>query len=393
MLRSIPIIAILLLSTLSLKAQGGINSAEGDETISYTYTPLDQTSNAKFGLHFFKDLNYVAPPSEVVSMSLSGAPIYSQNSGWGLVLKGDMRYNQHHKSAPPSNVSIAIAASLTGYYQIDIEGVNYIRNRDHKLLYSSTINSEPTRLYGLDYITSRGGTYGTYTERRYSAEIGYRYRAHQFLNLGINIDYLNTHATTLSTYTQEITKGLPLTYKGVGISLLTELSTHKHIDVNIERGIRLKIKGEVRPKSLGSSSRNLWSIEATLNYYQPLWHGALAALDVWGEHHSRHTPWMLRSHLGSDSRMRGYYQSRYNGNTQLGAQLELRQRVIRDLVVAGWGGVATIFSPRDKASWHKLLPNYGAGIRWHANSLTAIRIDIGFGLDGWGVVIGMNEAF
>ena len=91
--------------------------------------------------------------------------------------------------------------------------------------------------------------------------------------------------------------------------------------------------------------------------------------------------------------MRGYYYGRYNGNTLVTAQLELRQRVWEGLVVAGWGGCGEVFSGGNEASWGKLLPSYGVGVRWYFNPTSLVRIDCGFGRDTYAFVVGYAEAF
>lgn len=91
--------------------------------------------------------------------------------------------------------------------------------------------------------------------------------------------------------------------------------------------------------------------------------------------------------------MRGYYPGRYNGNTFITGQLELRQLIWQSLVIAAWGGVGSVFSPEDNFDTSKILPNYGAGIRWHLNTDTAIRFDVGFGRGCYNFILGLNEAF
>ena len=149
----------------------------------------------------------------------------------------------------------------------------------------------------------------------------------------------------------------------------------------------------IYPSLLSSYTHTLWQVGAQFNYYQPLWHGALLALDIYGQMQSPHTPWILRLGLGSEQRMRSYYHSRYNGNTLLGGQLELRQRVWEGLVVAIWGGAATIASRNDALAWQKILPDYGAGIRYYTSPHSALRLDLGFGRHGLNFVVGLNESF
>jgi hemolysin activation/secretion protein len=148
-----------------------------------------------------------------------------------------------------------------------------------------------------------------------------------------------------------------------------------------------------RPQLLSNIGYDLWSATALFDYYSPLWRGATLALDIYGEHNSKHTPWLLQSHIGDNSHMRGYYPGRYNGNSLVSAQLELRQRIARFVIVMAWAGAGTIFSEYDRFDTSKILPNYGAGLRLYLNATTALRLDVGFGKDCRNFIIGLNEAF
>ena len=116
-------------------------------------------------------------------------------------------------------------------------------------------------------------------------------------------------------------------------------------------------------------------------------------IDIYGEQHSQNTPWILRGQLGDDARMRGYYPGRYNGNTLITSQLELRQHIIDGLVIAAWAGCGTAFSKGEEINTSMILPNYGVGLRYHLGTHSAIRIDVGFGRDGYDFILGYNEAF
>jgi hypothetical protein len=182
-------------------------------------------------------------------------------------------------------------------------------------------------------------------------------------------------------------------YSGASISLLLDFSTHKIIDINHQRGIKLELGATLSPKSLNNTSSTLYQADASINVYVPLWRGALLATDIYAGYQSSNTPWLMYYNIGSEQRMRGYYSSRYIGPSLLGAQLELRQRVWEGLVVAAWGGTAATFESKTKASWRNFMPDYGVGIRWYTNASQALRIDLGFGRHGHNFVVGFSEPF
>lgn len=393
MLRRALITILALVSAAEIRAQS-LDTEMADSTpIDYVYTPLDQASSAKLGLHFFKNLDLEPELTHRTNISIAALPTYTPHRGLGIGLSGDIRYGQHRNNVPQNRVYISASASLTGCYEISIDGHHLLPSGIDRLRYDASIFSEPTRLYGLDYATSQQGSYGNYTKRGFNIEIGYSIRASEHLTLCALADYIAMRTTSPNRRAEEILQHHPRAYSGAGIGLEVEFSTHRVYEVNEQRGIRLNIKGLLRPNVLNSGNHTLWGINSSFNIYKPLWRGALLRVEIWGEHLSKHTPWMLRSALGNDFQMRGYYASRYNGNTQIGTQVELGQLFLNNLVIAGWGAVATIFSPNDKASWHKLLPNYGVGIRWHANATSALRLDLGFGKRTWGIILGVDRPF
>ena len=384
----------LLLICLRLNAQDYDSAVIGCDTISYKYTALDQTPHpAEFGLKLYDYMNLLPEEKKMANFSVMGGPGYSEHRGWQLTLHGDLQYRSPRHKSLINGLTIYTTVSLRRYYDVGIVGFNYLKSERHRLSYRASITSAPTYLYGLDFSQSSTDDRGLYTDKTYRAEICYNWQISELFNIGVHADYRHAEAINLNAEAQAIVAQRPTMYSGGGIGLCGELSTHKILDINYQRGVVISADIALRPKFLGTYAHSLWQFTADVRYYHPLWKWALLAFDAYGQYHSYHTPWMLRSAVGSDSRMRGYYASRYNGNTLVGAQLELRQRVWEGLVVACWGGTAVAFSPDDRFKWQHLLPNYGVGIRWYLSTKAALRIDLGFGRHGHGFVVGLSEAF
>ena len=182
-------------------------------------------------------------------------------------------------------------------------------------------------------------------------------------------------------------------FYGAGIGAILGLRTSYEEEINLRHGVDITFDILLRPQFSSNLDSDIWQISGLFDYYQPLWRGALMVVDIYGEHHSKGTPWLLLAKLGSDCRMRGYYPGRYNGNSLVSAQPELRQRIARFVVVTAWAGAGTIFSEYDRFDTSKILPNYGAGLRLYLNATTALRLDVGFGKDCRNFIIGLNEAF
>ncbi|MBE6176465.1 MAG: hypothetical protein E7146_05675 [Rikenellaceae bacterium] len=386
---------VLVLSTSFATAQNPEQMIIDGDTISYTYhadhTPITKKG---FGQRLDDYLSLDVNDAKRVNFSITGGPGYSPNRGWQLAVRGDMQYRTRatQTTSTPDRLSIVAAASLTGYYGIKIDGVNHL-GKSHNLQYGAELRSEPRDIYGLSFASSSVGTLGTYTEEMYRGWVRYSHLVNNLFLFGAYVDYHYESAHKLDTYGASLLNSQTLQYQGLGLGLSLGLRSARKEAINRIRGVNITIEGLVRPELLSNYSATLWQVSLLLDYYQPLWRGGLMVIDIYGEQHSQNTPWILRGQLGDDARMRGYYPGRYNGNTLITSQLELRQHIINGLVIAAWAGCGTAFSKGEEFNTSMILPNYGVGLRYHLGTHSAIRIDVGFGRDGYDFILGYNEAF
>ncbi len=396
MLRGLVVAIAVAFAAGTLSAQSPEQVVINQDTVTYTYTPIDQTSRAQtgiegFGLRLNDYLTYAEDDPREVKFTAVGAPSYSESTGWRLAGVATLHYRTSGVSSPHS-LSLSASASLKGCYGVSLDGVNHLGTR-HRLGYGGSYALDNCRLYGLDYVTSLQGSYGEYRARNYGAYILYDFTVTHGLTIGVRGDYINKNIVSVDAYTSEIISGEVGRISAFGIGIGVEYTTCRTEDINLTRGVTLAAEYKVSPKVFNNIGGVLHEVSAVVDWYQPLWRGGLLALDLYSEYHSRNTPWMCRSMLGGDSRMRGYYLGRFNGNALATAQLELRQRVWEGLVIAGWGGCGTIFSEGDPVAWIRVLPTYGAGIRWYFNPTSLVRIDCGFGRNCHAFIVGYTEAF
>ena len=393
MLKRLLIVAILSIATYSLSAQQYEEVIVDSDTLRYRYTPTDQTSKNTISTFGQRLYNYTTlEEGERINFSVTGTPAYSANLGWSLMAIGDIQYRTRNISQPQS-LQICATASLTGYYGLDIDGINIFSRGKHRLSYSLKAHSTPTKIYGLDFATSAQNSCGSYTNNMYVASICYTSLLSQRYLLGAHLDYCYEKADKLDSYASTIIGDRNKRYYGGGVGATFGIRNSRTEGINLKRGIDITIDTTFRPHFISNNDSDILQINLLFDYYQPLWKNALLAIDIYGEYNTKNTPWMLRAELGDNYRMRGYYPGRYNDNTLITGQLELRQLIWQSLVIAAWGGVGSVFSPEDNFDTSKILPNYGAGIRWHLNTDTAIRFDVGFGRGCYNFILGLNEAF
>lgn len=385
----------MLLPSLAT-AQQSEQMVIGGDTISYIYH-ADPTPSTTKGLgQRFDDYLTLDPSGERrVRFSVTGGPAYSPSTGWTLVAAGNLQYLTRASASTKTadRLSLRAAASLKRYYGVELDGANHFAE-GRSLSYGAELHSEPRELFGLDFASSSLGKSGNYTEVLYRGWIRYNRLINNSFLLGLYADYHHESTTDYDHYANLILRSEANVYSGAGIGLRLGLLAARNEAINRTRGVNLIVEGIARPALLSTYDETLWQLSLTFDYYQPLWRGGLMVLDIYGEHHSKNTPWMLRAEIGDNSRMRGYYPGRYNGNTVAMAQLELRQHIIDGLVAVVWGGYGTALNTFDDFDKSQLLPNYGLGLRYYVGTCSSIHLDVGFGRDGcYNFILGYNGDF
>lgn len=399
------LIAILLLfcaDDLFAQEEGRV-IIDGTE-YDYRYTPIDQSnttaSGGGSGLSFLAPI----PVGQDGYISYMIAPAYTVETN--LLLGAAVSYSKYNSARLVAgvsqqklcDVSLFGSVSISGYYAVGLEGWNTLDKRQRQRLhYGANVGSEPSRIWGIDYASALGSTYHKYTEKEYSAWLQYLFALRDF-TIGAYVDYRYVGVANLDDGAAEILRyeQRRVSTAGIGISLAYDsrqepIYEHGRYSGGV-RGVYAMIEAVYRPELLSNIDRDILHLRATFDYYQPLWRGGLLALDIYGETVSSAMPWLLSPKLGGDSRMRGYYAGRLRGDYLASAQVELRQHIWNGLGVVAWGGAGMALYSEDSFSWQRVLPTYGAGLRYSYAPLT-IRFDVAFGCDGPAFILGLNEAF
>ncbi len=97
--------------------------------------------------------------------------------------------------------------------------------------------------------------------------------------------------------------------------------------------------------------------------------------------------------LGSDERMRGYYQGRYRDKNVVSSQLEYRRQLTWRHGVVAWVGAGTMGPSIDSLNDGRWLPSAGVGYRFEFKPRVNIRLDYGIGKGSSGFYFQVGEAF
>ena len=383
-------ITTLLVAITSLSAQENIDTAN-TSGIEYSYTPIVQSDSTHSG-------HYILNPETTGkrgNISLLLIPIYTPetNLGIGVGANYQLRSKDGHEEDLVWQLSLLCNASITGFYNIRISGNNWLgSSHRNQIDYGLNIESEPSRIWGIDYNAACGNKYHKYTQKEYSLWGRYTHFIKAF-RLGLYGDYRHLGIANPDTEATTILQNEPQKISTAGIGWSITYDSRKLSNNTPLKGIYATVETIYRPKSLNNLNGNLWNISATIDYYQPLWKSAILAFDIHGELHSSNTPWLLSAELSSVHRMRSYYIGRYRGNRLATMQVELRQyNIWHGLGAAAWLGGGIALSSHETFDWNYILPTYGIGLRYNLYD-TLFRLDAGFGRDGVTFILGINEAF
>ncbi|MDI9802753.1 BamA/TamA family outer membrane protein [Citrobacter koseri] len=104
-------------------------------------------------------------------------------------------------------------------------------------------------------------------------------------------------------------------------------------------------------------------------------------------------PWSMIPLLGSNQRMRGYYEGRYRDKNVLSTQLEYRRKLDWRHGIVGWIGAGTMGSSFHSLDDGRYLPSAGIGYRFEFKPRVNVRLDYGIGKGSSGFYFQVGEAF
>lgn len=375
----------------------GVSSAEYVMTAPEAAAARTDTVKRRDGfmrriIRYFENSNVDHTFEKKIDFSFAGGPSYSKNRslGIGLLAAGLYRVDRTDSVTVPSDVSLFVNASITGYYAVGLSGNTLFDRGDQRVVYTLMFSSAPTSFWGIGYDAGRYNPESTYSEKRYTVEASYLHRVVSKLYVGgvFSFDYVRGLKFTQPAYLN----GEKERYTATGIGAVVEFDSRDFIP-NPYRGVYVSLKGQLFPKGLGNCGKTLWRTTFTADYYQRLWKGGILATDLYAIFNSEGTPWPMLARLGGSQRMRGYYQGRYTDNNMITFQVELRQRIWRRIGCTVWGGAGNVFPSLNRFDWSHTLPNYGVGLRWEFKKQVNVRMDYGLGKDTSGFLLSINEAF
>lgn len=345
-------------------------------------------------VNYFRDSNK-QKPNKKIDFGFIPGPNYSSTTGLGLGLLGTATYSADRTdpTLPRSNASVYSNMTTAGFFVVGLRGNHIFPHENFQLDYKVNLSTFSTSYWGMGYANADNDDNETdYRRNRINAMARFMVKLAPNTYIGPFVNYRVTQARgvnedfsylwqgqdkTIHTYTA----GLSFTYDSRDFML------------NASKGVFVQIDQTFTPRCFGNGKYNFSTTEATFATYGKLWKGAILAGELHGQFNYGHTPWSQLATVGSNDRMRGYYEGRYNDKSVIEGQVELRQHIKGRNGVVAWVALANAFPDFKNIAWRYTLPNAGVGYRWEFKKRINIRVDYGFTRNGGGFIFNINEAF
>ncbi|MBV7316238.1 BamA/TamA family outer membrane protein [Shewanella sp. NIFS-20-20] len=330
--------------------------------------------------------------SQGIDWGVLPGPFVNPVQGFGIGVAAIGLYSppQRQPEVQLSTLSVKSFVSSSGSYGIGVENRSYFADDTWRMGLDAWLSHSPRDYWGIGRAAASDSANQTAYDGQVfelSPSVSYRLVANTYVQLGWeyqSVTGLSATGPALSTEQLQDART-----SGLSVSLAYD---SRDFAPNPERGSLLELKYLDYGRRLGSDF-DFSKTAINLRHYHRIDASHILAVEVYGEGAHGDVPWFELPQLGSDARMRGYYQGQYRDNYYLSSQVELRQSLTPRHGFVYWlgaGNVAGDWSGLFKQTW---LPSIGVGYRLAFKERVNIRLDVGIGKDSSGVYFHINEAF
>lgn len=345
-------------------------------------------------IDYFRDSNKPKPQNKVDFGVLPG-PHYSSTTGLGLGIIGTATYTTDaaDSTLARSNASVYTDMTTDGYFMVGLRGTHLFPKEKYRFDYKLKLSTFSTQFWGIGFTNGENDSNETdYRLNNINAMGRFMFKLAHNTYLGPFVNYRFFQARSIDPAFEHLWNGQKrkLNIYTAGISFTYD---SRDFMLNAKKGVFLQLDQTFSPRFLGNKNYGFSTTEVTFATYGKLWKGAVLAGELHGQFNYGHTPWAVMSAVGSNDRMRGYYEGRYRDQNLIEGQIELRQHIKGRNGIVLWVGMANAFDNFNNMAWRKNLYNAGFGYRWEFKKGINVRIDYGLTPDGGGFIFNINEAF
>lgn len=345
-------------------------------------------------VNYFRDSNK-QKPNKKIDFGFIPGPNYSATTGLGLGLLGTATYSTDRSdpTLPRSNASVYSNMTTAGFFMVGLRGNHIFPHESFQLDYKVNLSTFSTSYWGMGYANADNDDNETdYRRNRINAMARFMVKLAPNTYIGPFVNYRVTQASDVNEDFSYLWQGQDKTIHTYTAGLSFTYDSRDFM-LNASKGVFVQIDQTFTPRCFGNGKYNFSTTEATFATYGKLWKGAILAGELHGQFNYGHIPWSQLATVGSNDRMRGYYEGRYNDKNVIEGQVELRQHIKGRNGVVAWVALANAFSDFKNIAWRYTLPNAGVGYRWEFKKRINIRVDYGFTRNGGGFIFNINEAF
>lgn len=345
-------------------------------------------------VNYFRDSNK-QKPNKKIDFGFIPGPNYSATTGLGLGLLGTATYSADHTdpTLPRSNASVYSNMTTAGFFVVGLRGNHIFPHESFQLDYKVNLSTFSTSYWGMGYANADNDDNETdYRRNRINAMARFMVKLAPNTYIGPFVNYRVTQASDVNEDFSYLWQGQDKTIHTYTAGLSFTYDSRDFM-LNASKGVFVQIDQTFTPRCFGNGKYNFSTTEATFATYGKLWKGAILAGELHGQFNYGHIPWSQLATVGSNDRMRGYYEGRYNDKNVIEGQVELRQHIKGRNGVVAWVALANAFPNFINIAWRYTLPNAGVGYRWEFKKRINIRVDYGFTRNGGGLIFNINEAF
>ncbi|NKF22658.1 BamA/TamA family outer membrane protein [Solimonas marina] len=331
--------------------------------------------------------------SNGIDWGLLPGPFYTPETslGLGVALVGLYR-TDGDDATPLSSLTLMGFASVTGTFGAKIDNYAYFNGDTQRLFVHGSVVNQPTKYWGIGYAAGRDDDDQDYTSKSADLWPQLYQRIAPSLWAGVGWRVSQMQATALhddsNNRIHDTADGPSVFSSGASLHLLHD--TRDFVQ-NPARGHVLSVDAAAYRPGLGSDD-HFDTLTARYGQYVSISDKTIIAYELYGDFRSGDVPWNELSSLGSDERMRGYYEGRYRDRDTLSTQIEWRQQLAWRHGMVLWAGAGTLASRPSDLGTH-ILPTFGAGYRFMFKPRVNVRLDLGVGRDSVGFYFQVGEAY
>ncbi len=335
-------------------------------------------------------------PLDRFDFSVIGGPEVNSTTGVGLGICGSGLY--HLQPSNPSLHQSAITLTAKGttkaMFSLLLINDNFLpddRYRTHARLELTTFKN---LFWGIGFeADDRDANESRFSRNQAEFEGSFLFRCAPSLYIGPAVYYNFFTADKRDSLCNSLLEGRPHKTQVLALGANLTYDTRDQI-YDAHRGMYVNLQQYASPAPFNSTSGLFSTTDLQVCGYQPAWKGCVIAGELHTKVNCGHaTPWTQYAQVGSNNRMRGYYQGRYRDRNIVEAQVEFRQHLWKRFGMVWWLGASNAFHDTHTWQFGHTLANAGLGVRWRFKPGVNVRLDYGFTRNGSGIVFCINEAF